>query len=1422
MTSGPTYGQGFIELEPRLSRDFLANINRQLDRAFSNIQLDIETAPLRDMSRELGLIESAAGRTAGELSDVAREAAESRGDLGLMTRALDQSEDEARLLATRLNQAETESGQLQSSTRLVNRQLEQSADEARKMAREIEKAGDTRGAVARLNTSLGGTRSRLNDLALGAAAFFGARGLAGGAVAARDSFIALEESVNAVNVVFGDGADRIFAFSEQVATSAGLAKSEFQQMSTVLGAALINAGFTADVAADKTVALTQRAADMASVFNTDVADALGAIQAALRGESDPIERFGVSLAAAAVDAEAAALGYKSVAGEFDATARAAARLSLIMEQTDRVGGDFVNTADSLANRQRVLAAETENVRAKLGEALLPIFESLVGAGPELIDALSDMAPALSAIATSAAGFATSTPGVLDFVDALRLLTDVGRGFGQVIDTVSTVPTAVSGVFETLEEISRLDFSHLGDNFEEFSEIGQRTIERVNVQGFVDDLREGEDAAVALSNRLAAVGRNARLSPQFIRQLRDISGLDLEESAVVLQQMVTDSERLGLTADEVALLSVEFANLRNQLGPVGNEVAQATRAMLEVPEVLAPAVVSALDTVRASASEVGLSMGDLVAGVEPAAAAMLATLTPAEQLSLKLEALVTGTATAAEAFAANFQPSLVSVQDGLNDLNENGTVSLEEFTASLDKAATDFLNFMVDIAAIGQISPELASALKALGPEAGGLIADGFANADPQVILDAAADLLGSPEQIGAIMQEIYASGLESVDGTDPAAVQAWLGFVQDTFEADIPGITAIMAEAFQPTIDAAVEGLDPPDMNPVLKSAIAAIRIQDRVGELQAKFTAIFDGMRVDLTAVGREARSTFITGLSTRLSTEVSKVRESIRDTVNNAIQRRSPPKLFMDAGMDSGEAFWDGFEAQGVAAPLTIDVPPQRFREVGTEAGFTFVNALTGEIDGAQAQFDASFQGIRDYLADIVAPDAGQTDFLNDYLSDVSESIRGEVETFGSELAIVLDSFSGQDRSILGEALKSVVAGGTFDDALSGLPEHLRPVGEQVAAQLEQVIAAQTVEADLSNVGVEARSTFVSGLADASSDESGRIRASLLATLDAAIERRSPPRIFMAAGSESGEAFWSGFADVPPSRINLDIPTEPFEASGTVAGGTFVDGVTGEVADAEARLTASLEGLGDVFDRAVVPSGETGLLDDFLSAQMADVAVTVQDAVDLFGSEVVEAVDGFTGSDVLGDALRSMLSGDRLSSDIADVVAGLPANLEPVGNRLASELQQVLDAQSVHFDMSATGTEARDTFVDGFASMSGDESGRLRDSIMGTLDRAIDRHSPPRMFLEAGQDSGAAFWSGFESAALTFPGIDLTPSFDATRAVTLETEPATGGGGPLIGSMTVNNPIGEPTEDSVQAALIEVAISPIVNRLVSAGSSI
>lgn len=122
-------------------------------------------------------------------------------------------------------------------------------------------------------------------------AAFGAAALTIGKKAV-DAASDLSESVNAVNVTFGEAADGILGLSEASAQAVGLSSREFNAFAVQFGAFSKQiAGAEGDVVG-VTDELTTRIADFASVMNLDVPDAAAVFQSSLAGETEPIRRFG--------------------------------------------------------------------------------------------------------------------------------------------------------------------------------------------------------------------------------------------------------------------------------------------------------------------------------------------------------------------------------------------------------------------------------------------------------------------------------------------------------------------------------------------------------------------------------------------------------------------------------------------------------------------------------------------------------------------------------------------------------------------------------------------------------------------------------------------------------------------------------------------------------------------------------------------------------------------------------------------------------------------------------------------------------------------------------------------------------------------------------------------------------------------------
>jgi hypothetical protein len=217
----------------------------------------------------------------------------------------------------------------------------------------------------------------LNKLALPAAAVVA--GIAAVGKAAVDSASRTQQAMGALDSVFGKNSGQVKAWAANAATAVGLSKSQYGELATVIGAQLKNMGIPFDQIAGKTNDLVNMGADLAATFGGSTADAVSALSATLRGETDPIERYGVSIKQATIDAKMAADGTDKLTGAAGKQARTMATLSLITEQTADAHGQFARESDSAAGAAQIQAAQIENLKSSLGTALLPIVARVAGA-----------------------------------------------------------------------------------------------------------------------------------------------------------------------------------------------------------------------------------------------------------------------------------------------------------------------------------------------------------------------------------------------------------------------------------------------------------------------------------------------------------------------------------------------------------------------------------------------------------------------------------------------------------------------------------------------------------------------------------------------------------------------------------------------------------------------------------------------------------------------------------------------------------------------------------------------------------------------------------------------------------------------------------------------------------------------------------
>jgi hypothetical protein len=231
----------------------------------------------------------------------------------------------------------------------------------------------------------------------------------------------MEETVAKIGVIFGESAKEIDKFAATAATNLGQSKQ--QALDAAANFAIFGkaAGLSGEALVDFSVDFVALASDLASFNNTTPEDAINAIGSALRGEAEPLRRYGVLLNDATLKVAALELGIYSGTGALTAQQKVLAAQKVILEQTNLAQGDFARTSDGLANSQRQIAASVEDAQAQLGEALLPVIQQLADFTKNVL------VPALSSFIDGLTGRGGLKQGLTESQKALSNLVKSAQG-----------------------------------------------------------------------------------------------------------------------------------------------------------------------------------------------------------------------------------------------------------------------------------------------------------------------------------------------------------------------------------------------------------------------------------------------------------------------------------------------------------------------------------------------------------------------------------------------------------------------------------------------------------------------------------------------------------------------------------------------------------------------------------------------------------------------------------------------------------------------------------------------------------------------------------------------------------------------------------------------------------------------------------
>ena len=354
-------GEAFVQISPDLS-GFGPELQAGVQAAMSKAVGEVESAnqEIEASFRETANVaEQALGQVDGDGFQKVRQSADAAGE------------------AVEANLREGARAADQALSEVDGDQFREAKDEAKKAGRQI---GDSLEDGAKQ-----GDRA-LSNLAKSAGFAALAAGLTKFAKDSIDAFADLGETVSKATVIFGENVDQIVRYGDEASQALGQSKQAAIAAASDFAIFGNAAGLSGAELASFSTSLTTLASDLASFSNTTPEDAVLALGAALRGESEPIRRYGVLLNEATLQQRAVEMGIRDTLGPLTQQERVLAANAEIFAQTTLAQGDFARTSDSLANQQKILAAEFKDLQVTIGQALAPAFSGLISIAGSALEA----------------------------------------------------------------------------------------------------------------------------------------------------------------------------------------------------------------------------------------------------------------------------------------------------------------------------------------------------------------------------------------------------------------------------------------------------------------------------------------------------------------------------------------------------------------------------------------------------------------------------------------------------------------------------------------------------------------------------------------------------------------------------------------------------------------------------------------------------------------------------------------------------------------------------------------------------------------------------------------------------------------------------------------------------------------------------
>ena len=257
------------------------------------------------------------------------------------------------------------------------------------------------------------------------------------------------ESINKVDVAFGEASKTVKEFSLLAGKNFGIDKGTALDMAALFGDMSTSMGLSQEKASTLSKSLVGLAGDLASFKNLNISEVQTALAGIFTGETESLKRLGVVMTEENLNQFLKIQGIAKKMSDLTQAEKVLQRYNYVVKMTANSHGDFLRTQTGFANQMRIAGSAYKDLSIQLGIAILPYATQFLGVLIKGIQYFQQLTPQTQKFILIVAGLvAILPPLVIIFASLVFAVKGLAVGLLFLISPIGLISVAVAGLIAT--------------------------------------------------------------------------------------------------------------------------------------------------------------------------------------------------------------------------------------------------------------------------------------------------------------------------------------------------------------------------------------------------------------------------------------------------------------------------------------------------------------------------------------------------------------------------------------------------------------------------------------------------------------------------------------------------------------------------------------------------------------------------------------------------------------------------------------------------------------------------------------------------------------------------------------------------------------------------------------------------------------